>query len=58
MIGQYRNREGAAAFGYWEAPARPEEQFYGLGESFDHVARRGTYRSLNFQILPGTRVRA
>ena len=38
-----------AAYGYWEAPVRGEENFYGLGESFDHVARRGTYRSMNFQ---------
>ena len=51
----YPNRESAeAAFGYWEAPARESEQFYGLGESFDHVARRGTYRALNFQIIANT----
>ncbi len=36
-------------FMYWEFPAEPEENFYGLGEHFDHVARRGTYRSMLFQ---------
>ena len=51
----YPNQESAqAAFAYWEAPARENEQFYGLGESFDHVARRGTYRSLGFQLIPNT----
>ena len=51
----YPNQTSAeAAFAYWEAPARENEQFYGLGESFDHVARRGTYRSLGFQIIPNT----
>ena len=41
--------EPYAAFGYWEAPAREAENYYGLGESFDHVARRGTYRAMGFQ---------
>ena len=51
----YPNQESAeAAFAYWQAPARENEQFYGLGESFDHVARRGTYRSLGFQLIPNT----
>ena len=51
----YPSQDNAhAAFGYWEAPAREDEQFYGLGESFDHVARRGTYRSLGFQLIPNS----
>jgi|GEM_PF-2692455 len=48
--------EGApeVAYGFWEAPARDGEEFYGLGESFDQVPRRGTYRAMNFELLSGT----
>ncbi len=41
-------------FMYWQFPAEPDENFYGLGENFDHVARRGTYRSMLFQPLLNT----
>lgn len=44
----------AVAYGFWEAPAREGEEFYGLGESFDQVPRRGTYRAMNFEVLSGT----
>jgi alpha-D-xyloside xylohydrolase len=39
------------AYAFWQAPIREQENFYGLGESFDTVARRGTYRAMNFQPL-------
>lgn len=44
----------AITYGFWEAPAREGEEFYGLGESFDQVPRRGTYRAMNFEVLPMT----
>jgi alpha-D-xyloside xylohydrolase len=31
--------------------AAEDENFYGLGESFDHVARKGTYRAMQFEPL-------
>ncbi|MEE2644654.1 MAG: hypothetical protein VYD19_06940, partial [Myxococcota bacterium] len=46
--------ESRVAFGYFEQPIEEDENFYGLGESFDQVARRGTTRALNFQPLFGT----
>ncbi|MFH1530500.1 MAG: TIM-barrel domain-containing protein [Pseudomonadota bacterium] len=35
------------------APLGPQENFYGLGENYDHPARRGTLREMHFMpILP------
>ena len=39
------------AYAYWQTSIDEQENFYGLGESFDYVARKGTYRAMNFQPL-------
>ena len=43
-------RPTAYIFAQW--PAAEGENFYGLGESFDQVARRGTHRAMQFEPLP------
>jgi len=54
MPPEAREGEPAISYGFWEAPAREGEEFYGLGESFDQVPRRGTYRAMGFEVLPDT----
>ena len=48
VVPQNRDGEVLTAIGY--DAGSPEENFYGLGESFDAVARRGTHRHMHLSV--------